>query len=172
MQPNDEYLWFSNKQIYLCALYSLSLPLQPLQDQSLLNNFCAFLSILFLSELQSCLPRPSFAYSSTWISFVYHTQQRSFASPSTFPNHLISVLNYYLQLKFKFKFPIFKQTFAEVFKTRSPKGRRMSSFNIFTGKCTEKKPLGRPRRRWKDSIRMDLQRNRCQYWELDWLGSG
>ena len=26
-----------------------------------------------------------------------------------------------------------------------------------TGKLTEKRPLGRPRRRWKDNIRMDLE---------------
>ena len=31
-----------------------------------------------------------------------------------------------------------------------------SAFKIFTGKLTGKKPLGRPRRRWEDNIRMDL----------------
>ena len=30
-------------------------------------------------------------------------------------------------------------------------------FNILTGKPTEKRPLGRPRRRWQDNIRMDLK---------------
>ena len=33
-----------------------------------------------------------------------------------------------------------------------------SAFKIFTGKPTGKIYLGRPRRRWKDSIRMDLKK--------------
>ena len=32
-----------------------------------------------------------------------------------------------------------------------------SAFKIITGKPTEKRPLGRPRRRWKDNIIMDLK---------------
>ena len=32
-----------------------------------------------------------------------------------------------------------------------------SAFTILTGKPTGKRPLGRPRRRWKDNIRMDLE---------------
>ena len=32
-----------------------------------------------------------------------------------------------------------------------------SSFKILTGKPTGKRPLGRPRRRWEDNIRMDLE---------------
>ena len=35
------------------------------------------------------------------------------------------------------------------------KGR--SAFKILTGKPTGKRPLGRPRRRWEDNIRMDLE---------------
>ena len=31
------------------------------------------------------------------------------------------------------------------------------AFKIVTGKCTGKIPLGRPRRRWEDDIRMDLE---------------
>ena len=30
-------------------------------------------------------------------------------------------------------------------------------FKILTGKPTGKRPLGRPRRRWEDNIRMDLE---------------
>ena len=30
------------------------------------------------------------------------------------------------------------------------------AFKILTGKSTGKRPLGRPRRRWEDNIRMDL----------------
>ena len=32
-----------------------------------------------------------------------------------------------------------------------------SAFKILTGKPTGKRPLGRPRCRWEDNIRMDLQ---------------
>jgi len=31
-----------------------------------------------------------------------------------------------------------------------------------------RRPLGRPRRRWADNIRMDLQEVRCGY--MDWMG--
>ena len=32
-----------------------------------------------------------------------------------------------------------------------------STFKMLTGKPTGKRPLGRPRRRWEDDIRMDLR---------------
>ena len=32
-----------------------------------------------------------------------------------------------------------------------------SSFKTLTGKPTGKRPLGRPRRRWEDNIRMELE---------------
>ena len=32
-----------------------------------------------------------------------------------------------------------------------------SAFKILTGKPTGKRPLGRPRRRWEDNIRMELE---------------
>ena len=32
-----------------------------------------------------------------------------------------------------------------------------SAFKILTGKPTGKRPLWRPRRRWEDNIRMDLE---------------
>ena len=38
---------------------------------------------------------------------------------------------------------------------RSGEGR--SPFKISTGKPTGKRPLGRPKRRWEDNIRMDLE---------------
>ena len=38
---------------------------------------------------------------------------------------------------------------------RMEEGR--SAFIILTGKPTGKRPLGRPRRRWEDNIRMDLE---------------
>ena len=33
-----------------------------------------------------------------------------------------------------------------------------STFKILTGKPTGKRPLGRPRGRWEDNIRMDLKK--------------
>ena len=38
---------------------------------------------------------------------------------------------------------------------RMEEGR--SAFKILTGKLTGKRPLGRPRRRWEDNIRMNLK---------------
>ena len=38
---------------------------------------------------------------------------------------------------------------------RIEEGRR--AFKILTGKPTEKRPLGRPRRRWEVNIRMDIE---------------
>ena len=38
---------------------------------------------------------------------------------------------------------------------RMEEGR--SAFNILTDKPTGKRPLGKPRRRWEDNIRMDLE---------------
>ena len=39
--------------------------------------------------------------------------------------------------------------------TRMEEGR--SAFKILTGKPTGRKPLGRPRHRWEENIRMDLE---------------
>jgi len=36
------------------------------------------------------------------------------------------------------------------------------------GKQEGKRPMGRPRRRWVDNIRMDLQEVGCGY--MDWIG--
>ena len=40
---------------------------------------------------------------------------------------------------------------------RMEEGR--SAYKILTGKTTGKRPLGRPRLRWEDNIRMDLKKN-------------
>ena len=48
--------------------------------------------------------------------------------------------------------------------TRMEEGR--SAFKILTGKSTGKRPLGRPRRRWEDNIRMDLEEMRYQCGKL------
>ena len=41
----------------------------------------------------------------------------------------------------------------------------MSAFKILTGKSTEKRPLGKPRPRWEENIRMYLKAM-CQCMEL------
>ena len=38
---------------------------------------------------------------------------------------------------------------------------------VLVGKPEGKRPLGRPRRRWEDNIRMDLQEVRCE--GMDWI---
>jgi len=45
-------------------------------------------------------------------------------------------------------------------------GRRV--YRVLVGKLEGKSPLGRPRRRWVDSIRMDLQE--VGYGYMDWIG--
>ena len=39
---------------------------------------------------------------------------------------------------------------------------------VLVGKQEGRRPLGRPRRRWVDNIRMDLQEVGCGY--MDWIG--
>jgi len=41
-------------------------------------------------------------------------------------------------------------------------------YRVLVGKPEGKKPLGRPRRRWVDNIRLDLQEVGCGY--MDWIG--
>ena len=41
-------------------------------------------------------------------------------------------------------------------------------YRVLVGKPERKTPLGRPRRRWVDNIRMDLQEVGCGY--MDWIG--
>jgi hypothetical protein len=46
-------------------------------------------------------------------------------------------------------------------------GEMRNAYNTLVGKPEGKKPLGRPRRRWEDNIRMDL---REVGWEgVDWM---
>jgi len=42
------------------------------------------------------------------------------------------------------------------------------AYRVLVGKPEEKRPLGRPRRRWVDNIRMDLQEVSCGH--VDWIG--
>ena len=41
-------------------------------------------------------------------------------------------------------------------------------YRVLVGKPEGRKPLGRPKRRWVDNIRMDLQEVVCGY--MDWIG--
>jgi hypothetical protein len=45
-------------------------------------------------------------------------------------------------------------------------GERRVVYRVLVGKPEGKNPLGRPRRRWEDNIRMDLQEVGCGYVDL------
>jgi len=47
-------------------------------------------------------------------------------------------------------------------------GEERGVYRVLVGKLEGKRPLGRPRRRWVDNIRMDLQKVGCGY--TDWIG--
>jgi hypothetical protein len=46
-------------------------------------------------------------------------------------------------------------------------GEETGVYRVFLGKPEGRRPLGRPRRRWVDNIRMDLQEVGCGY--MDWI---
>ena len=47
-------------------------------------------------------------------------------------------------------------------------GEERGVYRVLVGKPEGKRPMGRPRRRWVDNIRMDLQEVGCGY--VDWIG--
>ena len=47
------------------------------------------------------------------------------------------------------------------------KGARRGVYRVLMGKLEGKRPLGRPRHRWEDSIKMDLQEVGCG--GMDWI---
>jgi len=47
-------------------------------------------------------------------------------------------------------------------------GEERVVYRVLVGKPERRKPLGRPRRRWVDNIRMDVQEVVCGY--MDWIG--
>ena len=47
-------------------------------------------------------------------------------------------------------------------------GEERGVYRVLLGKPEGRRPLGRPRRRWVDNIRMDLQEVECGY--MDWIG--
>jgi len=49
-------------------------------------------------------------------------------------------------------------------------GDRRDVYRVLVGKPEEKRPIGRPRRRWEDNINMDLQEVGCG--GRDWIELG
>jgi hypothetical protein len=49
----------------------------------------------------------------------------------------------------------------------STNGEKIAAYRLLMGKPEGKKPLGRPRRRWVDNIRMDLVE--VGWGDLDWI---
>jgi len=47
-------------------------------------------------------------------------------------------------------------------------GEEREVYRVLVGKPEGKRPLGGPRGRWVDNIRMDLQEEGCGY--MDWIG--
>jgi len=47
-------------------------------------------------------------------------------------------------------------------------GEERGVYRVLVGNSEGKRPLGRPRRRWVDNIRMYLQEVGCEY--MDWIG--
>jgi hypothetical protein len=49
------------------------------------------------------------------------------------------------------------------------KGKKIDVYRVLEGKYEGRRPLGRPRRRWEDNIKMYLREVR---WGLDWISLG
>jgi len=47
------------------------------------------------------------------------------------------------------------------------KGERRGMYRVLVGKCEDKRPLGRPRHRWEENIKMVLQEVGCGC--MDWI---
>ena len=46
-------------------------------------------------------------------------------------------------------------------------GEERGAYRVLVGKPKGKRPLGRPRRRWEDNIKMELQKVGCG--DMDWI---
>jgi hypothetical protein len=47
-------------------------------------------------------------------------------------------------------------------------GHKRKAYRLFVGKAERKRPLGGPRRRWLDNIKMDL--GEIEWGDVDWIG--
>ena len=47
-------------------------------------------------------------------------------------------------------------------------GEERGVYRVLLGRAEGRSPLGRPRRRWVDNIRIDLQEEGCEY--MGWIG--
>src|SRR5215510_14557060 len=56
---------------------------------------------------------------------------------------------------------IYESTLAQM-------GEERSVYRVLVGKPEGKRPLGRPRHRWEDNVRKDLQQVGCG--AMDWIG--
>ena len=55
----------------------------------------------------------------------------------------------------------------EIGGTCSAHGERRGVYRVLVGKPLGKRPFGRPRHRWEDNIKMDLQK--VGYWGMEWI---
>ena len=46
-------------------------------------------------------------------------------------------------------------------------GERRGVYRVLVGKPEGKRPLGRPRRKWEDNIKMNIQELECEI--MDWI---
>jgi hypothetical protein len=51
-------------------------------------------------------------------------------------------------------------------------GEKRNACRILVGKPDGKRPMGRPRRRWEDNIKIDLRKNGMMWILLIWLRIG
>jgi hypothetical protein len=52
----------------------------------------------------------------------------------------------------------------------SADGEERGVYRVLVGKAEGKRPMGKPKRRWEDNIKMDLQEVGCGVWTgLGWL---
>jgi hypothetical protein len=52
----------------------------------------------------------------------------------------------------------------------STNGEKSDAYRLLVGKPEGRRPLGRPRHRWVDNIRMDL--GEVGWDDVDWIGTG
>jgi hypothetical protein len=55
----------------------------------------------------------------------------------------------------------------EIGRTCSTNGEKRNAYKLLVGKTDGKRPLGKPRRRWVDNIRMDL--GEVGWGDVDWI---